>query len=141
MNVMSNSLESGTISGHILFNGKSMQNNNFVAMVPEKDLHMLELTVYENLYFSSQLRVGRGGRILSISSEEDGPPDIIKRVAQSLGIDHLLDTVVGKGLSPGELRLLTIATEMLDLPVVLVFDNPTVGRSFAALYLITLIYV
>jgi ABC-type multidrug transport system ATPase subunit len=97
--------------------------------------------VYENLYFSSQLRVGRGGRILSISSEEDGPPDIIKRVAQSLGIDHLLDTVVGKGLSPGELRLLTIATEMLDLPVVLVFDNPTVGRSFAALYLITLIYV
>lgn len=128
MNLMSNSLESGIMCGSVLFNGKDMKVNNCVAMVPERDLHMLELTVHENLYFSSQLRVGRG-RVLSVSSEEDETPDIIKRVAQSLGIDHLLDTVVGKGLSPGELRLLTIASEMLDLPAVLVFDNPTVGKS------------
>ena len=130
MNIISNSLESGTLSGQVLFNGEGVKNNDCVAMVPDKDLHMLELTVYENLHFASQLRVGRG-RTSDLRGEDDDSRSIdvtIKRVAQSLGIDHLLSTIVGEGLSPGERRLLTIAMEMLDLPAVLVFDNPTVGK-------------
>ena len=143
MNVISDSIHTGIVSGQVLFDGKPGTARDCVAMVPERDLHIRELTVYENLYYSSLLRPRKpfsADTHITINrqpsdgsgDEEATPPNAIERATMSLGVDHLLDTVVGEGLSPGELRLLTIATEMLDLPAVLLFDDLFVGEYLSS---------
>ena len=123
----------GTIkpaSGTIYINGKARQNNNdehvgVLGFVPQDDLLIEELTVFENLYYNAKLCLG------------DFPEkEIIKRIGKvlnNLGLFYIKDLKVGsplnKSISGGQRKRLNIALELIREPYILFVDEPTSGLS------------
>jgi ABC-type multidrug transport system ATPase subunit len=109
----------GLIAGSIKFPPNTIQ-----AYVTSNDVHIGEFTVQESLYFSAQLRMGAGVSSLEIFER-------CRSVALSVGLESSLSTVIGtattKGISGGQMRRLSIATELLASPSLLFLDEPTTG--------------
>jgi ABC-type multidrug transport system ATPase subunit len=121
---------SGIAVGKILFNGKpggdsSSNSSCSVAYVQSTDVQIGEFTVMQSLYFAAQLRLGGG--LMGQACEQH-----CREVATSVGLESVLHTIIGtpliKGISGGQLRRLTIATELLASPTVLCLDEPTTGE-------------
>lgn len=96
-----------------------------IGYVPQDDLLIEELTVYDNLYYNARLCFS------DLSREE-----LHKRVMDvltSLGLDQRKDLRVGnpleKTISGGQRKRLNIALELLREPAVLFLDEPTSGLS------------
>lgn len=118
--------------GSILVNGKkwSKAMARHSCYVMQDDLFYANLTVLEHLTFQAELRMGRvwtkdqrEERVLSIISE--------------LGLTKVTNTPIGdtlvKGLSGGQRKRLSFATELLTNPSLLFVDEPTSGLdSFMA---------
>jgi ABC-type multidrug transport system ATPase subunit len=125
MNLVAGITKTGTIAGYISYGQNSNQTPfSCVAYVECFDCHIEEFTVLQNLYFGAKLRIP-----LSLSYDEW----ILKcvEVAKLVGLDDALNVVVGsglsKGISGGQMKLLSIAVELLALPRVLCLDEPTSG--------------
>jgi len=95
--------------------------------VPQDDLLFEELTVYQNLFYSSRLC------LTDLSKEELG-----KRVIGVLGElnqEEIRDLTVGspldKTISGGQRKRLNIALELIREPSILFVDEPTSGLSSA----------
>jgi ABC-type multidrug transport system ATPase subunit len=127
------SILNGTIipqEGTITINGHSIaepEAKNLIGFVPQDDLLIEELTVYQNLWFTAKLCF-------------EGMPDeeIDKRVIKTLkdlGLDAAKDLKVGsainKYISGGQRKRLNIALELIREPAVLFLDEPTSGLSSA----------
>ena len=127
------SLLNGTLTpqkGTITINGHSISEpeaKNLIGFVPQDDLLIEELTVYQNLWFTAKLCF-------------EGLPDeeIDKRVIKTLkdlGLDAAKDLKVGsainKYISGGQRKRLNIALELIREPAVLFLDEPTSGLSSA----------
>jgi len=128
LNVLNGNLK--LTEGRITINGLDIhkdakQLNGVIGFVPQDDLLIEEITVFQNLYYNAKL-------CFSDFTEEQ----ILKSVKQAL-IDFDLvearDLVVGdplrKILSGGQRKRLNIAMEMMRQPSVLFVDEPTSGLS------------
>lgn len=125
MNLVAGMTDTGFVSGQIVV-GEGCE----IAYVECFDFHIEEFTVLQNLYFSALLRVGR-------SITHDECIDLCVKTAEMVGLEHVLDVVVGsglrKGISGGQMKLLSIANELLSLPAVLCLDEPTSGTCLVGI--------
>ena len=111
----------GVMCGNITFDDRSRSDCS-LGYCQSSDLHIGELTVYQNLYYSCQLRAS-GTQSLSTQQIDEK----CSFVASLVGLDSAFDTLVGniliKGISGGQQKLLSIATELLGNPQVLFLDE------------------
>lgn len=116
--------------GKILINGTDLHSNKnnlhvWIGNIPQDDLLIEELTVFQNLFFSAKLYFGK------LSNEE-----IEQKVNEcliSLGLFESKDLTVGdplnKFISGGQRKRLNIALELIRQPEILFVDEPTSGLS------------
>lgn len=115
-------------SGSITLNGIDISNEevqNHIGFVPQDDLLIEELTVYENLWFTAKLCFDK-------LPEEEIDRRVINTLTD-LGLDAAKDLKVGsainKFISGGQRKRLNIALELIREPSVLYLDEPTSGLS------------
>lgn len=116
--------------GEVKINGINLhkekhKTKGIIGYIPQDDLLIEELTVYDNLYYNAKL-VFR-----NISEEEI---DIrVNKVLNNLGLNHIKDLVVGnplnKKISGGQRKRLNIGLELIREPAILFVDEPTSGLS------------
>ena len=113
-----------TINGHAI---SEPQAKALIGFVPQDDLLIEELTVYQNLWFTAKLCFE------GMSAEQ-----IDKRVMKTLkdlGLDAVKDlkagSAINKYISGGQRKRLNIALELIREPAVLFLDEPTSGLSSA----------
>ncbi|MEQ9290195.1 MAG: ATP-binding cassette domain-containing protein [Cyclobacteriaceae bacterium] len=96
-----------------------------IGYVPQDDLMIDELTVFENLYYAAKL-------CFSESSENE-LNELVKKTLAALGLTETSDLKVGspleKTISGGQRKRLNIGLELLREPSVLFVDEPTSGLS------------
>ena len=116
--------------GTITINGHSIsepQAKDLIGFVPQDDLLIEELTVYQNLWFTAKL-------CFAGMSDEDIDRRVMKTL-KNLGLDVIKDLKVGsainKYISGGQRKRLNIALELIREPAVLFLDEPTSGLSSA----------
>lgn len=117
-------------SGTITINGHSIDEPEakaLIGFVPQDDLLVEELTVYENLLFTARL-------CFEGMSEEELNKRVLTMLDQ-LGLLQTKDLKVGspleKTISGGQRKRLNIALELIREPAVLFLDEPTSGLSSA----------
>jgi len=116
--------------GFVKINNTDLHNDDgklsgTIGFIPQDDLLVEELTVFENLYFNAKLC------LKDLSDEE-----IEKRVDQTLlnlGLYEKKNLKVGspfnKTISGGQRKRLNIALELIREPSILFVDEPTSGLS------------
>ena len=117
-------------SGHVRINGLDLWEdaealNGVSGFVPQDDLLIEELTVFENLWYNARFCF----RQLS-------PREIREKVHATLSSLGLLDkkdlkvgSVMNKTISGGQRKRLNIALELIREPAILFLDEPTSGLS------------
>lgn len=125
------SLLNGTIppdSGSITLNGRDISDpkvKDLIGFVPQDDLLIEELTVYENLMFTARLCFA------DLSMEEISAR--VDTILRELGLESTKHLKVGspihKYISGGQRKRLNIALELIREPAVLFLDEPTSGLS------------
>jgi ABC-type multidrug transport system ATPase subunit len=117
-------------SGEIYINNSQLGSDNddlngVIGYVPQDDLLIEDLTVYQNLYYNAKLCFGN----LSESELEER----INRTLISLGLEERKHIKVGnalnKKISGGQRKRLNIALELLREPHIIFLDEPTSGLS------------
>jgi ABC-type multidrug transport system ATPase subunit len=105
---------SGEIKGNIYVNGQLKSKNEalfkrITAYAEQRDMHMPLATVRESLLFSARLR-------LPATVTEEQRREFVDELLDILELRSLADRIVGNekyaGLSPGQLKLLTIGVEL-----------------------------
>ena len=116
--------------GTITINGHSIDEPEakaLIGFVPQDDLLIEELTVYQNLYYTAKL-------CFASLSEEEIDRRVMK-ILKDLGLDATKNLKVGsainKYISGGQRKRLNIALELIREPAVLFLDEPTSGLSSA----------
>ena len=127
------SILNGTLKpqeGSITINGHDISESGtkeLIGFVPQDDLLIEELTVYQNLYYTARL-------CFEGLSEEEIDRRVIKTLKE-LGLEAVKDLKVGspinKYISGGQRKRLNIALELIREPAVLFLDEPTSGLSSA----------
>jgi len=116
--------------GQVLINGIDIHRDpdkieGVIGFVPQDDLLIEDLTVYQNLYFASKL-------CFSHLNEEEIDFLVLKTL-DDLGLNEAKDLKVGsplqKTISGGQRKRLNIGLELLREPAVLFVDEPTSGLS------------
>ncbi|MCU0456007.1 MAG: ATP-binding cassette domain-containing protein [Bacteroidales bacterium] len=129
------SILNGTLkpdSGKVIINGYDLYNEEdrkelrgVIGLVPQDDLLIEELTVFQNIYFSAKM-------CLSSLSEEE-ILETVNRILVDFDLDEIKDLKVGnplkKVISGGQRKRVNIALEMLREPTILFVDEPTSGLS------------
>jgi ABC transport system ATP-binding/permease protein len=116
--------------GKVLINGIDIhrspdQVEGVIGFVPQDDLLIEDLTVYQNLYYAAKL---------CFSKKTDEEIDfLVMKVLEDLGLAEAKDLKVGsplrKTISGGQRKRLNIGLELLREPAVLFCDEPTSGLS------------
>jgi len=117
-------------SGNLYINGydihaESDKLTGLVGFVPQDDMLIEELTVYQNLYFNARLCFG--------DFTEDQLNVTVDKVLADLDLADIKDLQVGdplnKMISGGQRKRLNIGLELMREPAVLFVDEPTSGLS------------
>ena len=117
-------------SGRVLINGINIhehpeQMEGVIGYVPQDDLLIEELTVFENLYYAAKLCFSQ----YSSKTLER----LVERVLMNLGLSEIRNLKVGspldKTISGGQRKRVNIGLELLRQPSVLFVDEPTSGLS------------
>jgi ABC transport system ATP-binding/permease protein len=117
-------------SGNLYINGYDIHADaeeikGLIGFVPQDDMLIEELTVYQNLYFNARLCFG--------DYDEDQLKNTVEKVLQDLDLYEIKDLQVGdlmnKKVSGGQRKRLNIGLELMREPVVLFIDEPTSGLS------------
>ena len=127
------SLLNGTLlpqEGSITINGHDISEpaaKDLIGFVPQDDLLIEELTVYQNLWFTAKL-------CFEGLSDEELDRRVMKTL-KDLGLDAIKDlkagSAINKYISGGQRKRLNIALELIREPAVLFLDEPTSGLSSA----------
>ena len=127
------SLLNGTLKaqeGSITINGHDISEpeaKNLIGYVPQDDLLIEELTVYQNLWFTA--------RLCFEGLSEQEIDNRVQKTLKDLGLYAAKDLKVGsainKYISGGQRKRLNIALELIREPAVLFLDEPTSGLSSA----------
>lgn len=121
-------------AGRILINGYDLHDpaneeilKGVIGYVPQDDLLIEELTVYQNLEFNARFCFG--------NMDDEQIEQIIEQALSNFDLLEARDLVVGnpmkKILSGGQRKRLNIALELMREPSVLFVDEPTSGLSSA----------
>jgi len=117
-------------SGSVLVNGIDIHEHpekveGIIGFIPQDDLLVEDLTVFENLYYAARLCFGQMSRA---QTEER-----VVKVLTSLGLSEIRDLKVGsplqKTISGGQRKRVNIGLELLREPNILFVDEPTSGLS------------
>jgi ABC transport system ATP-binding/permease protein len=117
-------------SGRVMINGIDIHEHGekiegVIGFIPQDDLLIEDLTVFENLYYSARLCFGHYEREKII--------ELVEKVLLNLGLSETRDLKVGspmqKTISGGQRKRLNIGLELLREPTVLFVDEPTSGLS------------
>jgi ABC-type multidrug transport system ATPase subunit len=113
-----------TINGHDISEPKA---KDLIGFVPQDDLLIEELTVYQNLWFTAKL-------CFEGMPEKELDRRVMKTL-KDLGLDAVKDlkagSAINKYISGGQRKRLNIALELIREPAVLFLDEPTSGLSSA----------
>ncbi len=112
------------INGHNIYTEKDAIKG-VVGFVPQDDLLIEELTVYQNLYYNSKLCFS--------GYTETQIDEAVTKVLQDLDLYEIRNLKVGgplnKYISGGQRKRLNIALELIREPDVMFVDEPTSGLS------------
>ena len=117
-------------SGRVLINGIDIHQEpekvqGTIGYIPQDDLLIDDLTVFENLYYAARLSFGY------YTKEET--TTLVEQTLLSLGLTEIRNLKVGspleKTISGGQRKRLNIGLELLREPAVLFVDEPTSGLS------------
>ncbi|HCU18348.1 MAG: hypothetical protein A2X05_04005 [Bacteroidetes bacterium GWE2_41_25] len=119
-------------SGEVLINGYNLYSygeknhlKGFVGFVPQDDLLIEELSVYQNLYYSARMCLD--------NLSENELKNVVNKTLTDLDLDEIRDLKVGNSLnkviSGGQRKRLNIALELIREPTILFVDEPTSGLS------------
>ena len=116
--------------GNITINGYDLHKDKehlkgVIGFVPQDDLLIEELTVYQNLYYNAKLCFS------NFTNEEI--KKAVDKVLRDLDLFAVKDLTVGsptnKFISGGQRKRLNIALELIREPAILIVDEPTSGLS------------
>lgn len=117
-------------SGNILINGFDLfeqkdKLHGIIGFIPQDDLLIEELTVYQNLYYNAKLC------FKDLSDAEIN--ELVLKILGNLGLTEIKNLKVGsifnKLVSGGQRKRLNIALELIREPSILFVDEPTSGLS------------
>ena len=117
-------------SGNLYINGYDLNSDaeeltGLIGFVPQDDMLIEELTVFQNLYFNAKLCFG--------DYNETQLKGTVEGVLRDLDLYEIKDLQVGdmlnKKVSGGQRKRLNIGLELMREPVVLFIDEPTSGLS------------
>ncbi|HMP98484.1 MAG TPA: ATP-binding cassette domain-containing protein [Cyclobacteriaceae bacterium] len=117
-------------SGRVIINNINIHEQpelieGVIGYIPQDDLLIEELTVYENLYYAARLCFGHYSLSKIVA--------LVERVISLLGLTEIRNLKVGsvleKTISGGQRKRLNIGLELLREPTVLFVDEPTSGLS------------
>jgi len=117
-------------SGRVLVNGIDLhtqrkQLQGVIGYVPQDDLLIDELTVYQNLFYNTRLCFA------NYSDEKIG--ELVDKLLVTIGLEETRNLHVGnplqKTISGGQRKRLNIALELIREPAILFVDEPTSGLS------------
>ncbi|MCU0430454.1 MAG: ATP-binding cassette domain-containing protein [Cytophagaceae bacterium] len=116
--------------GEVLINGINLHKEKdkirgIIGYIPQDDLLIEELTVFENLFYSAKL---------CFRDKSDAElTELVERVLADLGLSQIRNLQVGnplnKTISGGQRKRVNIALELIREPSVLFVDEPTSGLS------------
>lgn len=129
------SILNGTLkpqSGEVLINGYNLYNEKekkelkgVIGLVPQDDLLIDELTVYQNIYYNAKMCLS--------NLPENEIVEVVNKTLVDFDIDEIKDLKVGnplkKVISGGQRKRINIALEILREPTILFVDEPTSGLS------------
>jgi ABC-type multidrug transport system ATPase subunit/ABC-type multidrug transport system permease subunit len=116
--------------GEVIINGIKLHKEKeklegVIGLIPQDDLLLEELTVFQNLYYNAKLcfRDKTDKEII----------ELVNKTLQNLGLFDKKDLKVGspfnKTISGGQRKRLNIALELIREPSILFIDEPTSGLS------------
>jgi ABC-type multidrug transport system ATPase subunit/uncharacterized tellurite resistance protein B-like protein len=117
-------------SGRVIINGIDIHREpgkmeGAIGFIPQDDLLIEDLTVFENLYYSARLCFGH--------YTKEQISEVVERVLLNLGLQEIRNLKVGsplqKTISGGQRKRLNIGLELLREPTILFVDEPTSGLS------------
>jgi ABC transport system ATP-binding/permease protein len=117
-------------SGRVLINGidvheQTQKMRGIIGYIPQDDLLIEDLTVFENLYYAARLCFGH--------YTKEQTTAVVEQILLNLGLTEIRDLKVGspleKTISGGQRKRLNIGLELLREPAVLFVDEPTSGLS------------
>ena len=117
-------------TGTLYINGYDLHEDSdkltgLIGYVPQDDMLIEELTVYQNLYYNARLCFGH--------YDEGQLNKTVQKVLTDLDLVEIADLQVGdplnKMVSGGQRKRLNIGLELMREPVVLFVDEPTSGLS------------
>jgi ABC-type multidrug transport system ATPase subunit len=119
-------------SGEVLINGYNLYSEKenvhlkgIIGFVPQDDLLIEELSVWQNLYYSAKMCLD--------NLSEAKLRDVVNKTLAELDLDEIRDLKVGNSLnkviSGGQRKRLNIALELIREPTILFVDEPTSGLS------------
>jgi len=129
------SILNGTLnpqSGKVLINGYNLYDDNekdflegVIGFVPQDDLLIEELTVYQNLWYNARMCLN--------NLSESAIIELVDKTLIDLDLEETRDLKVGnplkKIISGGQRKRVNIALELLREPTILFVDEPTSGLS------------
>lgn len=117
-------------TGEVLINDINLHTEReklegVIGLIPQDDLLIEELTVFENLYYNAKL---------CFKDKSEGEiNDLVTKTLSNLGLYDRKDLKVGsplkKTISGGQRKRLNIALELIREPSILFVDEPTSGLS------------
>jgi len=120
-------LKAGKRSGDIYFNGEKLKRSRFrkeCGYVMQNDILLGTSTVHETLMFTALMKMGR-----KHSYKEK--KERVKEIEQKFGLAECAKVKIGnnmiRGVSGGQRRRVSIATEIINNPDLLLLDEPTSG--------------
>ncbi|CAG8435922.1 8602_t:CDS:2 [Ambispora gerdemannii] len=119
------------VSGQIYLNGRPGQIKYVSTYVMQEDAIMEVLTVRENIQFAADL-------CFPASYSDAERRTRVQDIITEFGLDRVADSKIGsmfiRGVSGGEKRRASIATQVITLPKIIFLDEPTTGLDSAASY-------
>ncbi|KAK7756234.1 hypothetical protein SLS62_001828 [Diatrype stigma] len=118
--------------GHVSINnipGRISKYKKLIGYVPQDDVVLPELTVYENILHSARIRLPRSWRNAEIRAHVDS-------VVDCLELSHVRDSLVGSVgkpvISGGQRKRVSIGMELAAAPMAIFLDEPTSGLDATA---------
>lgn len=116
--------------GGIYINGSNLHNKSdelegIIGYIPQDDLLIEELTVYQNLHFNARLCLDG----LSHAEIDEAVESVLRDLDLFEARDLKVGSPLNKFISGGQRKRLNIALELIREPHVLFVDEPTSGLS------------